>query len=150
MALRWLARPDGSTAVADCRLADRAGVLFSQPMRVEWTTADVAANEAQPVNPAVLVAAAELIAARATAAALAANRAGRFDEATSILRNAAASLRAMATGIPEIAAIADKLDAERPTYTVEMNQMALKTRHFAAYSRMMARDEKGRARRVVP
>jgi Ca-activated chloride channel family protein len=149
VALRWQPRPDGSAAVADCRLTDKAGTLFPQPMRVEWTTADLAANDAQPVNPAVLVAAAELIAARATAAALAANRAGRFDEATSTLRNAAASLRAMANGIPEIVAIADKLDAERPTYTVEMNQMTVKTRHFAAYSRVRERDEKGRARKAV-
>jgi hypothetical protein len=41
------------------------------------------------VNPSVLVAAAELIAASAESMALAANRHGRFDEAADILRAAA-------------------------------------------------------------
>ena len=147
VAVRWQPRHDGTPAVADCRLTDRAGKLFPQPMRVEWTTADAAADVAQPVNPSVLVAAAELIAARASSAALAANRAGRFDEAVGILRTVAARLRAMAHGIAEINALASQLEHEEPQYAAMMDPMLIKARYFAAHSTSRSRDTQGKARR---
>jgi len=147
VALQWQPRSEGSPAAVDCRLADRAGKLFPQPMRVEWTTTDAAADAAQPVNPAVLIAAAELIAVRAKSAALAANRAGRFDEAASILRTTTAQLKAMANGIAEIIALAAELTREEPEYAAMMAPMASKLRHYAAYSESRSRDKSGKARR---
>jgi Ca-activated chloride channel homolog len=147
LALRWKPRLEGTPAFADCSLTDRAGVLFPQPMRVEWTTADAAANVTQPVNPSVLVAVAELIAARAVADALAANRAGRYDEARAILRTAADRLRAMARGNPQINAIADELEREEPRYAGIMDPVTSKAQHFVAHSTSRGRDKQGKARR---
>jgi Ca-activated chloride channel homolog len=147
VALRWQPRAEGMPAVVDCRLTDRAGALFPQPMRVEWATASANLNDAQPVNPSVLIAAAELMAAHASAAALAANRAGRFDEATSVLQGAASELRAMANGIVEIEAMAAELDKEVAAHAAVMAPMAMKARHFASYSRSHDRDREGKARR---
>jgi hypothetical protein len=142
----WEPRAQGSPAYAACRLSDRAGKLFPQPMNLEWTVVEPDANDAQPVNPAVLVAAAEVIAARASSAALKANRAGRFDEATAIL-TAADNLRAMGKSIAGIDAIIAELELEQPVYAAAMAPMAMKSRHFASYSHSRGRDKEGKARR---
>ena len=85
-----------------------------------------ARTRSQPATRAVLVVAAELSAARASAAALSANRAGRFDEAAAILQAAAVNLRAMANGIAEIIAIAEELEREQPIHAALMAPMAMK------------------------
>jgi hypothetical protein len=74
------------TAFVDCRVTDRDATLFQEPMRVEWRVADTAANELQPVNQAVLVVVAEVLAHRALATALAENRSGDFAVAQCVLR----------------------------------------------------------------
>jgi len=147
VALQWNARDEATPALAECRVTDRAGKLFPQPMRVEWTTADVAADAAQPVNTDVLVAAADLIAARASSSALDANRQGRFDEAGKILRAAAARIRALANGNAEILKRADQLEREVSAFSLAMAPMAMKERHFLSYNAVRSRDVEGKARR---
>jgi Ca-activated chloride channel family protein len=145
VALRWQPRREGSGAFADCRLADRAGKLFPQPMRVEWTAVAAAEDAAQPVSAAVLIAAADLIATRARSEALEANRRGRLDDAGAILKAAAAHLRAIGNGIAEIGRIADELDRERDVMAMPMDAMALKVAYFQSYASSRGRDAKGKA-----
>jgi hypothetical protein len=57
---------------------------------------DEAANTAQPVNPAVIVDVARLLAGRARAAALYENRRGDFASAAAVLEKAVAALRVLA------------------------------------------------------
>lgn len=148
VALRWAARGVGMPASADCRMSDRDGHLFPEPMRVEWTTADSQANAAQPVNAEVVVAAAAQIAARARAEALAGNRAGRFDEAVAVLKAAAAEIRAIGGGIPEVERIANELEQDEAPMGTVLNSMALKERHFSNYSARRSRGAAGKAHRA--
>ena len=116
-------------------------------MRVDWTTVDANASAQQPVNTAVLIAAAQQIVARASAAALMTNRLAFYDDAVRMLREAAGKLREMGKGIPEIEAIAAALDGEVAVHAVATEPMAMKARHFASYSISHARDSEGKARR---
>ena len=150
IALHWNARLAGAPAAADIRVADRAGALFPQPMRIEWTTVDAAEDASQPVNRSVLVTIAGLIAARAAGAALDANRVAFYVESEQMLKGAALELRAMASGVEDVIAIADRLDHEAALHSEAMSPMAMKARHYASYSTSRGRDAKGKAKRTGP
>jgi hypothetical protein len=137
----------GADVSVSARLADRDHALFAQPMTIDWRAVDADANAAQPVNTDVLIQAGRLIAERARAAALDANRRGDYQEAARILKAAAASLRVLAPGLRELEALAAELEAEEPDYAVHMAPLALKARHFASYNQSVSRSETGRARR---
>jgi hypothetical protein len=93
----------------DCRVSDRDRVLPQAPLRVEWEAVDDGANQHQPVNQAVLVTVAGVLAGRARAAARAANQRGDFDEAQRVIRNMVVHLRGLAPDNGQIAAIIDRL-----------------------------------------
>ena len=86
IAVRCAAQSEGDKAAVTLRLTDRDAALFPQPMVVEWRATDDATDAAQPVNNDVLIEVAQLLAARARAAALDANRRGDFNNATEILQ----------------------------------------------------------------
>jgi hypothetical protein len=133
-------------AAVECRLTDRASVFFPQPMRVEWLAAGRDANASQPVNMDVRVAVAEMMSARITSSALAANRAGEFDKAADLLARGAEALRELGDH-PAIERLARELERRRDEFSVEMSPMLAKELHFAAYSRSVSREPDGRARR---
>ncbi len=139
--------PAGDPPVAlSCRVSDRDGRLFPQPMAVEFQVADVATDAAQPVNLEVLTAVAEQLVGRARAAALRLNREGRFDDAKLVLRDAARTVLALAPGHPPIVRLADTLRQEMPELAMQLDALSLKRRHYAAYEVAMSRVE-GKARR---
>jgi Ca-activated chloride channel family protein len=142
-------RPAGGQVTIGVRLADRDGVLFPQPLPIEWQAVDEAANTAQPVNAAVIVEVARLMAERARAAALEANRRGDFAGAAAILKTAAADLRAVGAGIREVDALASELEGEQVEFNHPLAPLAMKARHFASYSHARSRGPAGKARKRV-
>ena len=137
----------GEHVEVQCRVADRDHVFFPQPMAVQWQVVDGAANDAQPVNQAVVVAVARLLAEGAKSKALDANRRGDFAEARRILEDMAKTLEAMAMGNPEIGALAAGLRAEIHLFEDAMSPVDAKRRHFASYEVANSRAEGGKARR---
>ncbi len=142
-------RPEGGQVTIGVRLADRDAVLFPQPLPIEWQAVDAEANRAQPVNAAVIVEAARLMAERARAAALEANRRGDFAKATAILKDAARELRALGAGIGEVDALASELEGEQVEFNQPLAPLAIKARHFASYSVAWSRGRAGKARKRV-
>ena len=114
------------------------------------TTVDAAEDASQPVNRSVLVTIAGLIAARAAGVALDQNRFAFYAEAEQRLRGAAQELRAMASGVEDVIAIADRLDHEAALHSEAMSPMAMKARHYASYSASRGRDASGKAKRTGP
>ena len=137
----------GDTARITVRLADRDQVLFPQPMPIEWRVVDESADAAQPVNADVLVEVATLLAERARAAALEANRRGDFTQASGILKAAAVELRTLGADIPRIEALAAELEAEQGDFSAAMTPMAMKSRHFASASVLRSRSVEGKAKK---
>ena len=78
----------GAGVEVKCRLSDRDGVLFNQPMFVDWAVVPEAADAAQPVNQEVMRAFATALTARALAAALSHNRRADYDDTRRILGEA--------------------------------------------------------------
>jgi hypothetical protein len=137
----------GDRAGVTVRLADRDQVLFPQPMPVEWRVLDASADAAQPVNADVLVHVATLLAERARAAALEANRRGDFPQASGILEAAAAALRTLGADIARIEALAAELEAEQGDFSAAMAPMTMKSRHFASASALRSRSVEGKAKK---
>jgi Ca-activated chloride channel family protein len=140
-------RAAGDTAFVDCRLADRDAALYPGMMRVDWTAVTAGADEAQPVDVAVCRVVAERLAARARAAAVEMNRAGRFNEATALLQRAADAIRALVPGDAAVSDIAAGLVIEVVEYAQPLMACELKERHFASYSMLRERGTQGKARR---
>jgi Ca-activated chloride channel homolog len=136
-----------ATAFVDCRVTDRDGVLFSDPMRVEWRAAHPIEEARQPVNHAVLIRVAEVLAERARATALAANRRGEFQEARHVIRNMIQHLRGLAAGSPQIQAIVAQLEEDERAMAQPMEPLARKSRHFASHAVAYSREADGKARR---
>ena len=147
VALRWLPRPIGVSAGVTLRLTDTSGVLFPQPMPVDFEVVDVVRDRAQPINVAVLIAAAQQISAMARELATKANRQGDFHGAGEVLARAAAEIRALASGTPALERIARELEEQESHFVMAMSPMALKQAHFVSYSERTSRDARGRARR---
>lgn len=133
-----------------CRLADRDGVFAPHPMTVDFLAAPADAHGAQPVNLEVLRAVARMLADEARRLALQANRRREYDEVPRLMREAAASIRALAPGDVEIEAVADGLRGETTVLYQAMSPMEQKRRHFASYAASMSRDVSGKARRRPP
>jgi Ca-activated chloride channel family protein len=149
IAVRCQPRAEGHSATVTLRLADRDTALFPQPMAIEWPATDEAANAAQPVNNEVLIQAAQLLAERARAGALEANRRGDFQQATAILKSAATDLRALAPGVRQVEALAAELEAQQDDFAAVMSAREMKQRHFVNYSRATDRGPEGKAKRSV-
>ena len=145
IALRCAARPIGEHAIVDVSVTDRDAALFRGAMRVEWKAVDGAADQAQPINTAVILAAAELIAARRRAEALELNRAGRLAKASAVLKNAAAEILALAPDVAGLAALAAALDHEAFAFGEMMEARLMKEKYFASYSLARGRDREGKA-----
>jgi Ca-activated chloride channel family protein len=137
----------GEQVAVQCRLSDRDHMLYAQPLTVDWPVVEPAAHDGQPVNPQVLAAVATLLAARARAMALVANRRGEFDEARRILQDMVKTLTALAPGNPEAAAVIAGLEEERVYFQEAMSPLDMKRRHFASYAIAESRAPGGRARR---
>jgi hypothetical protein len=99
----------GTVAFVDCRVSDRDGALFREPMRIEWRAAEARDNERQPVNHTVLVEVADILAERARATARAANDRGEYVEARRVLRDITEHVLALAPGNRQIISIVDRL-----------------------------------------
>jgi Ca-activated chloride channel family protein len=141
------ARPMGTETALYVRLADRDLALFPQPMRVDWQVASATEDAAQPIAIEVLVTVATLLAARARAAAVEANRRGGFEEAAKVLGQAAKAIRALAPGVKQIEVIAAELEEHEEQFAVQMSPMALKQAHFASYNVSRSRDSQGKSRK---
>lgn len=100
---------EGSSLGVQCRVIDRERVLHPEPIAVTWRAVTAVENNAQPVNHAVRLALATLLAGRARVMARDANRREDFDEARRILRVAVDDLRALAPGDKDVLAIIDRL-----------------------------------------
>jgi Ca-activated chloride channel family protein len=139
-----------ATPYLDCRLSDKDAALYPGVLRVNWTAVSAADDEAQPINADVVMAVAELVAARARGEALVFNRDARFEEAATLLRSAAESIRAIAPGDEGLGQVAAALDCEHVEYSQPLTVQELKTRHFASYSAISSRTAEGRAKRRQP
>lgn len=137
-----------STVFLDCRVTDRDGALFSEPMRVTWRTASLEENDRQPVNQQVLVACAEILADCARHSALAANRRGDFLEAQRVIRTVVEHLLGLAPGNRRILELVDELRHDELTLGEAMGPAARKALHYASYLRTHSRDSQGRAKRA--
>jgi hypothetical protein len=102
----------GTVAFVDCRVSDRDGALFQEPMRIDWRAAEARENERQPVNHTVLVEVADILAERARATARAANDRGEYVEARRVLRDIIEHVLALAPGNRQIISIVDRLRRE--------------------------------------
>ena len=142
--------PVGSNASVQCRVGDRDKVLFAEPMTVDWRVADAAEHDAQPVNREVLRAAATLLAERARAMALAANRHGAFDDARRIVREMIDTLRALAPGDRVVEAVIARLEEDGIQFAEMMDPMAMKRHHFASYAASSSRPAGQASRKKQP
>lgn len=137
---------EGQTHTVECRVVDRDGGLVPAPMSVTWTAVATEADAAQPVNHEVLVAVAEMLAERARERALAANKADDFAAADRTIDDGIDRIRQIGLDDERIAAIVQRLLDEKGDFTVAMEPLARKARHFAAYEVAYSR-EGGRARK---
>ena len=143
-------QPLESTAFVDCRVTDRDGALFQEPMRMAWRAADLRENERQPVNQEVLVTVADVLAQRARATALAANRRGEFEDARRVIRDIVEHLLGLAPGNRKIIEIIDGLRRDELALGDGLDSMTRKAMHFASYTSAYSRDVGGKARRSAP
>lgn len=145
--LRFPEGQAGKTARVLVSVADAQGALREPDTDLLWTYADHAANDGQRRNVAVDRVVAALHAARAKAEALELNAAGRFDEARARLEAVARRIEHYAGDDPELHAVIAELRERFEMYAYRMDTRARKMEHFASYSRAMAREADGKARR---
>ncbi len=139
--------PLGAGIEVACRLTDRDHVLFGQPMFVDWAVVPVAENDAQPVNQAVLLAVATLLAERARGHALSANRRGAYDDARGILDQAMATLQVLAPHNAAVQRLIAALEHDRDEFAEAMSPLAMKQKHYVSYRISASRDSEGKATR---
>lgn len=137
----------GARVEATCHLRDRDGVLFPQPLTVDWAVVSHADDVAQPVNGDVVRAFAAALAARAQAAALAHNRRGRYDDARRVMGEAIEMLRRLAPDDAAIGALVAQLARDREELAEALPELERKRRHFVSYSISNSRDLAGQPRR---
>jgi Ca-activated chloride channel homolog len=119
------------------RVLDRDGAFERarpgiDPVTVSWTYADHPANDAQPRDRDVDRVVAKLFAERAKQEAVRLNRAGRFDEAGSLLEGVRRRINGYAGSDPELRRIAQALHEDAPAYAAPMPEMDRKQRHYAS------------------
>ncbi|WP_437534988.1 VWA domain-containing protein [Sorangium sp. So ce726] len=147
--LRFPAGAIGETLLVNVALTDRDGALSKEPWTLAWPRVAEEQVRAQPVDREVLRAAAALDAARARRVALGLNDDRRWQEAASTLADAANRLRSYADGDPEIRTEADRLDAERDSYSRPMSSLSKKS-HYSDAMMAMKMGGRGRARPPGP
>ena len=141
---------EGVTLGVHCRVEDRDEVLYPEPIGVSWRAVSAAEDAAQPVNTAVRLAVATMLAGRARAAALKANRRGDLEGAKRILREIVDDLRALAPDDQQVRALIDQLHHDEMEFGEMMAPMAMKARHAVLYQSAHSREEGGTARRTKP
>ena len=146
LAVTISAHTEGQSAVVDCRVRDRGGVLFAEPMRVEWSAVPAERDRQQPVNRAVLLEVARMLAERARVVALAANRKGEFKQAGLALDAAIQQIRTLGADQAAVQEIIDQLQGETQVFAEDLSPIDRKARHFASYALAYSR-EGGKARR---
>lgn len=134
--LRFPAGAIGETLLVNVQLTDRDGALSKEPWTLVFPRVAEAQVRAQPADLTVLRAAAALDAARARRVALGLNEDRRWPEAASTLAEAANRLRGYAGGDPEILGEADRLDAERTSYSRPMSSLSKKGHYYDAMMAM--------------
>ena len=132
-------RPLGGHGGARAAWRPRPRALSRSRCAVDWPVVTAADNDAQPVNQAVVLAVATLLAERARGRALAANRRGAFDEAQRILAEAVRELRPLAAGNAVVEALVAQLQHEQADFAEAMSPANRKQRHFRAYPSRPAR-----------
>jgi len=130
----------------DCRVRDRGGVLFAQPMRVAWSAVAAQQDRQQPVNHAVLVEVARMLAERARTLSLAANRKSDFEQAGLALDAAIQQIGALGIDDPVVKELVEQLHSEKGVFASDLSAIDRKARHFASYALAYSR-EGGRARK---
>ena len=146
LAISCAARAEGAQASVDCRVTDRGGVLFAEPMKVEWTAVAADKHQQQPVNQIVLLEVARMLAEGARVQALGANRKGEYEHASRALDAAANQIAQLGLDDDVAQAIVQQLLGEKHVFASHMDAMERKARHFASYSISNSR-EAGRARK---
>ena len=146
LAITCSARVEGQKVWVDCLVRDRGGVLFAEPMRVEWSAVPAEQDRQQPVNQVVLVEAARMLAERARSLALAANRNSDFDRAGLALDAAIQQLGALGIDDPIVKDLIEQLQGEKDVFASGLSAIDRKARHFASYAVAYSR-EGGRARK---
>ena len=137
----------GAGVEVTCRLSDRDGALFNQPMFVDWAVVPEADDAAQNVNQEVVRAFATALTARAIAAALAHNRRGDYDDARRILGEGIDMLERLGPDDEVIAALIAQLTRDREALAHALQPLELKRRHFVNYTISESRSMSGRAQR---
>ena len=139
--------PEGANLGAQCVVSDREHVLFAAPVTVPWRSVSAAEDAAQAVNHAVLSSVGAMLAERARASALAANRRDEFDLAKRILREMVSDLRALAPDDQAVQSLVEQLLQDERELGERISPMAKKERHFASYLMAHSREAGGTARR---
>ncbi len=140
----------GQEAGAIIGLVDRDGVFedrgtAARSSRVEWTYATHAANDAESRDVEVDRQVARIFAARARQAAVALNRAGRYDEARQLLRATRHRIRDYAGRDAELNQILESLREDEGVFAAAMAEPERKVRHYASANLARCRDEQGRS-----
>ncbi len=146
LAVTCSARAEEQKAWVDCRVRDRDGVLFAEPMRVEWSAVPAEQDRQQPVNHIVLLEAARMLAERARVVALAANRKGEFEQASLALDAAIHQISKLGADEAVVKELIEQLQGEKQVFAHDLSAVDRKSRHFASYSLAFSR-EGGKARR---
>lgn len=147
LGLDFPAGREGEPLSVELCLSDRERTFAAPPATVIWRFADRHANKTQSRDGEVDRAVAELSAARARDEALELNRAGRYDEAVSLLCRAADQISLYAADDPVLAGVVSSLRDEMQVYSASMEPRDMKTRSFASSSVMQDRTIDGKAKR---
>jgi Ca-activated chloride channel homolog len=124
-------------------LTAREDVFAEESRDVAWTFAGHP-NDAQRRDRVVDRAVARLYVAIARIAALQHNREGRFDEARRVLEAAARKIASYAGSDPELRRIISELRGEITAFSMHMDSMESKRRHFASYAVQNLRTAEGK------
>jgi hypothetical protein len=126
---------------------DRDGAMAAQPMQVDWTAVTTEQDRQQPVNRALLLEVARMLAERGHTQALAENRRRRFEISSQLLREAAEQIEHLGADDEAVKAIAALLVDEDVVFRSPMLAREMKMRHMASYAAPYSRDAEGKSRK---
>jgi Ca-activated chloride channel homolog len=126
------------------RSAGPAGDPVGDPVVVAWTYADDARNEAQAHDPEVDRYVARMTAELGRVEASRLNKERRYDEARAHLAAVSASLAGVAEVDAEVASLRMGVEADAAAFSMPMDPLELKRRHFASVSSARARSADGK------
>jgi Ca-activated chloride channel homolog len=148
LSLRFPPGEPAATCAATLTLDDADGFLSAAPLELSWTYVADTQADSEPKDPAVARAVVEILATRARERAQQLNRADRYDEARSLLQEAAKQLRTYAAGDPDIVAIAKALEDSVEEYSAPMDKMAYLKKFYGVYASKKGRGVSGQALRT--